>query len=164
MWVAIRNWAVRYRLPLNDHSPVPASGRPCVASPAEMDAHRSSARLMISSIALAPHQEARDRHVRTATLNRPVTVGSHPRWNQDDLPWFQVPHVGGDFVMVSGENASLLEGQWCAVCRGPIQVIRVETGVPGLPPGRQRKMVKCSACGLVATHTSISNKDDGQND
>jgi hypothetical protein len=24
---------------------------------------------------------------------------------------------------------------------------------PGLPPGRRRQIVKCSACGLVATHT-----------
>ena len=55
--------------------------------------------------------------------------------------------------MLAGENASLHEGQRCAACRGPIQVIRVETGVPGLAPGRQRQMVKCSACGLVATHT-----------
>jgi hypothetical protein len=65
--------------------------------------------------------------------------------------------------MQAGENASLLEGQCCAVCRGPIHVIRVETGVPGLPPGRQRQMVKCSACGLVATHTFDLKSDDGQN-
>jgi uncharacterized Zn finger protein len=52
--------------------------------------------------------------------------------------------------MLTGENA--IERQ-CPVCRGPVQMIRVETGVPGMAPGRQRQMVKCLACGLVATQT-----------
>jgi hypothetical protein len=54
--------------------------------------------------------------------------------------------------MLAKENASLRERQ-CPLCRSPIQVIRMETGIPGLPPGRQRQMVKCSACELVTTHT-----------
>ena len=58
----------------------------------------------------------------------------------------------GDFNMPSDENAHPFERQ-CPVCRGPIQVVRVESGVPGLPPGRQRQMIKCSRCELVATHT-----------
>ena len=52
--------------------------------------------------------------------------------------------------MLGGVNA--IERQ-CPICRGPVEMIRVETGVPGMAPGRQRQTVKCSACGLIATQT-----------
>ena len=58
--------------------------------------------------------------------------------------------------MLAGENVRPLERQ-CPLCRGPMQVIRVETGIPGLPPGRQRQMMKCSACGLV--HSILTKED-----
>ncbi len=59
--------------------------------------------------------------------------------------------------MLARENARLLERQ-CPLCRGPMQVIRLETGIPGLPPGRQRQMMKCSACGLV--HSILTQDDE----
>jgi hypothetical protein len=59
--------------------------------------------------------------------------------------------------VLAGENASLPERQ-CPLCRGPMQVIRMESGIPGLPPGRQRQMMKCSVCGLV--NSILQQEDD----
>jgi hypothetical protein len=55
--------------------------------------------------------------------------------------------------MPSDDNARPLEKQ-CPVCRGPMRVVRVESGVPGLPPDLRRQMIKCSACNLVAVAQS----------
>jgi hypothetical protein len=52
----------------------------------------------------------------------------------------------------SDDNAAFFE-QRCPVCREPMQVVRLESGVPGLPPGMRRQMIRCSACELVAFHT-----------
>jgi hypothetical protein len=51
-------------------------------------------------------------------------AGGLPNWNQVDvLVW--CPTRWGDFNMLAGENANLLERQ-CPLCCGPIQVIRVD--------------------------------------
>jgi hypothetical protein len=60
--------------------------------------------------------------------------------------------------MPSDDNAWPLEKQ-CPVCRGPMRVVRVESGVPGLPPDLRRQMIKCSACNLVAVHTSAREQE-----
>jgi hypothetical protein len=163
--VAVGGWPV-LDLPVAlfevDHDGIGRSGvEPAlVASGAKTEAARGSGRLIDFFDRISFSKKPALGVCGQQGLNRWVTAGSLPRWNQDDLPRFGVPR--GDFAMLAGENASLLERQCCSVCRGPTQVIRVEAGVPGLPPGRQRQMVKCSACGLVGTHTSISNKNDGQ--
>ena len=55
--------------------------------------------------------------------------------------------------MSRDDNVPSLERQ-CPICRGPLRVVRLESGVPGLPPGMRRQMAKCSACELVTTfHT-----------
>jgi len=41
----------------------------------------------------------------------------------------------------------------CPVCCEPMRVVRLESGVPGLPPGMRRQMIKCSACELVSFYT-----------
>jgi len=54
---------------------------------------------------------------------------------------------------MSGDDDAAFFEQRCPVCRQPMQVVRLESGVPGLPPGMRRRMIRCSACGLVAFHT-----------
>jgi hypothetical protein len=56
------------------------------------------------------------------------------------------------FDMPSDDTACTSARQ-CPVCRGPMQVVGVESGVPGLRPDLRRQMIKCSACELVAVHT-----------
>jgi hypothetical protein len=43
--------------------------------------------------------------------------------------------------------------QRCPVCQGPMQVVCLESGVPGLPPGIRRHIIKCPACELVTFRT-----------
>jgi hypothetical protein len=51
------------------------------------------------------------------------------------------------------DGTACTSGRQCPVCRGPMQVVGVESGVPGLRPDLRRQMIKCSACELVAVHT-----------
>jgi hypothetical protein len=63
--------------------------------------------------------------------------------------------------MPTDDNACPLEKR-CPICRGATHVVRVESGVLGLPPELRRQIVKCSACGLVAPSTrSHSNRNGG---
>jgi hypothetical protein len=54
---------------------------------------------------------------------------------------------------VPSDDTACPSERQCPVCRGPMRVVRVESGVPGLPPDLRRQMIKCSACKLVAVHT-----------
>ncbi len=58
----------------------------------------------------------------------------------------------GSFDTRSDDSALNFE-QRCPVCYEPMQVACLESGVPGLPPGMRRQMIKCSACKLVTFHT-----------
>jgi hypothetical protein len=58
----------------------------------------------------------------------------------------------GGFDMPSDDSALNLDRR-CPTCREPMRVILLESGVPGLPPGMRRQMIKCSACELVTFHT-----------
>jgi hypothetical protein len=58
----------------------------------------------------------------------------------------------GSFDMPSDDSAPNFE-QRCPVCREPMRIVRLESGVPGLPLGMRRQMIKCSACELVTFHT-----------
>jgi len=69
--------------------------------------------------------------------------------DRNDARGPEVTKRGSD--MSSDDNAAFFER--CPVCRKPMQVVRLESGVPGLPPGVRRQMIRCSACELVAFHT-----------
>jgi hypothetical protein len=43
--------------------------------------------------------------------------------------------------------------QRCPICQGPMQVVCPESGVPGLPPGIRRHIIRCLACELVTFQT-----------
>jgi hypothetical protein len=99
---------------------------------------------LISSITLSLRKEACVRHTPTPIVQlalviavkcKSIPLGCVARWR---------------LHMLAGE--STIDRQ-CPICSGAVQMIRVETGIPGLPPGRQRQTVKCLACGLVATQT-----------
>src|ERR1700691_161279 len=43
--------------------------------------------------------------------------------------------------------------QRCSICHGPMQVVCLESGVPGLPPGIRRHIIRCPACKMVTFQT-----------
>ena len=57
----------------------------------------------------------------------------------------------GSFDMPSDDGALNFERE-CPVCREPMRVVGLETGVPGLPPHMRRQIIKCSECQLVTFH------------
>jgi hypothetical protein len=54
----------------------------------------------------------------------------------------------GCFDMPSDDSAVNFERR-CPVCREPMRVVGLESGVPGLPPHMRRQIIKCSECKLV---------------
>jgi hypothetical protein len=64
--------------------------------------------------------------------------------------------------MSSDDNAAFFER--CPVCRKPMQVVRLESGVPGLPPGVRRQMTVRSRTGTIvrALERSLSIEEANQ--
>jgi hypothetical protein len=56
------------------------------------------------------------------------------------------------FEMPRDDNDNAPE-QRCPICRGSMQVVRPESGVPGLPPGIRRNIIRCRVCELVTFQT-----------
>jgi hypothetical protein len=55
-----------------------------------------------------------------------------------------------------GANSVVMQ---CPVCDGPMQVINVESPVPGVPADMERRTIRCSVCELVAIH--VFAREDG---
>jgi hypothetical protein len=61
--------------------------------------------------------------------------------------------------MSSDDNAAFFER--CPLCRKPMQVVRLESGVPGLPPGMRRQMIIGGQhVSLLPSTRSLSNRNN----
>lgn len=58
----------------------------------------------------------------------------------------------GCFDMPSDDGALNVDRR-CPVCHELMRVVRLESGVPGLPPAMRRQIIKCPACELVTFRT-----------
>jgi hypothetical protein len=141
-------------------------------SPPPPLAPRRAVRACVSAVSLSRHSSGqisgygslgwwgariRGRAIVAATHNCRFVSRSPTRSVRGEHATVTWSRDGGDatmagFDMPSDDTACPSERQ-CPVCRGPVRVVRVESGVPGLPTDLRRQMIKCSACKLVAVHT-----------